>query len=104
MLQKLIVAGFQVDFRSHARAILELDFPEVESQLEEVLLASTIPIEEIIGSGGGETKGTQRLRNAQLLDFCRILAKTDDTGRQSDKYKGARVCSTLFRLRDSTNF
>jgi hypothetical protein len=25
----------------------------------------------------------------QLLDFCRILAKTDDTGRQSDKYKGA---------------
>ena len=23
-----------------------------------------IPIEEIIGSGGGETKGTQRLRNA----------------------------------------
>jgi hypothetical protein len=64
MLQKLIVAGFQVDFRSHARAILELDFPEVESQLEEVLLASTIPIEEIIGSGGGETKGTQRLRNA----------------------------------------
>lgn len=64
MLQALIAAGFQVDFRSHARAILELDFPEVENQLEEVLLASTIPIEEIIGSGGGETKGTQRLRNA----------------------------------------
>jgi Restriction endonuclease BglII len=33
-------------------------------QLEGVLLSSTIPIEEIIGSGGGETKGTQRLRNA----------------------------------------
>jgi Restriction endonuclease BglII len=31
---------------------------------EEVLLASTIPIEELIGSGGGEAKGTQRLRNA----------------------------------------
>jgi len=56
--------GFQVDFRSHAKAILELDFPDVATQLEEVLLASTIPIEEIIGSGGGETKGTQRLRKA----------------------------------------
>ena len=33
-----------------------------------MLLASTIPIEEIIGSGGGETKGTQRLRNA-LADY-----------------------------------
>jgi hypothetical protein len=64
MLQALIAAGFEVDFRSHAKAILQLDFPEVEKQLEEVLLASTIPIEEIVGSGGGETKGTQRLRNA----------------------------------------
>jgi hypothetical protein len=41
-----------------------LDFPEVAVELEEVLLASTVPIEEIIGSGGGETKGTQRLRKA----------------------------------------
>jgi hypothetical protein len=64
MLQALIAANFQVDFRSHAGAILEIDFPEVAEQLEDVLLASTIPIEEIIGSGGGETKGTQRLRNA----------------------------------------
>jgi hypothetical protein len=64
MLEGLIANQFQVDFRSHAQAILGSDFPEVATQLEEVLLASTIPIEEIIGSGGGETKGTQRLRNA----------------------------------------
>jgi hypothetical protein len=64
MLKRLVDAQFQVDFRSHAKAILEIDFPEVATQIEEVLLASTIPIEEIIGSGGGETKGTQRLRNA----------------------------------------
>ena len=64
MLDALKAAGFQVDFRSHAKAILRIDFPEVATQLEEVLLGSTIPIEEIIGSGGGETKGTQRLRNA----------------------------------------
>src|SRR5438876_5459684 len=64
MLDKLIAANFQVDFRSHAMAILKIDFPEVAEVIEDVLLASTIPIEEIIGSGGGETKGTQRLRNA----------------------------------------
>jgi Restriction endonuclease BglII len=64
MFEKLIGRGFQVEFSSHAEAILGIDFPEVASQLEAVLLTSTIPIEEIIGSGGGETKGTQRLRNA----------------------------------------
>jgi hypothetical protein len=32
--------------------------------LEEALGAATIPIEEIIASGGGEAKGTQRLRKA----------------------------------------
>lgn len=67
MLEKLVTRGFEVDFRSHAKAIVSGDFPEVADQLEEVLLASAIPIEEIIGSGGGETKGTQRLRNALKL-------------------------------------
>jgi hypothetical protein len=64
MLDKLIAEHFQIDFRSHAKAILEIDFPEVAAVIENVLLGSTIPIEEIIRSGGGETKGTQRLRNA----------------------------------------
>jgi len=68
MLDGLTGKGFEVDFRSHAKAILEIDFPDVASQLEKVLLASTIPIEEIIGSGGGETKGTQRLRKALKLE------------------------------------
>jgi hypothetical protein len=64
MFDRLRDKGFEIEFRSHAQAILSVDFPEVAAQLEAVLLASTIPIEEIIGSGGGETKGTQRLRNA----------------------------------------
>ena len=38
--------------------------PISAAQLEAILLASAIPIEEIVGSGGGETKGTQRLRRA----------------------------------------
>ena len=64
MFERLRDKGFEIEFRSHAQAILGVDFPEVAARLEGVLLASTIPIEEIIGSGGGETKGTQRLRNA----------------------------------------
>jgi hypothetical protein len=62
MFQKLTNAGFQVEFHSHAEAILSGDFPSVEQELEDVLLSATIPIEEIIAGGGGEAKGTQRLR------------------------------------------
>ena len=64
MLDSLRAAGFQIVFLSHAEAILSVDFPEVAEQLETILSTATIPIEEIIGSGGGETKGTQRLRRA----------------------------------------
>jgi hypothetical protein len=64
MFNRLKERGFEIEFKSHAQAILSIDFPEVAEQLEGVLLDSTIPIEEIIGSGGGETKGTQRLRRA----------------------------------------
>jgi hypothetical protein len=61
-LSKLIERGFEVEFHSHAKAILTVDFPQALAELEEVLLGLTIPMEEIVGSGGGETKGTQRLR------------------------------------------
>jgi Restriction endonuclease BglII len=63
MFEALRGNGYQIEFVSHALAILEIDFPDAASQLEEVLLNQSVPIEEIIGSGGGETKGTQRLRN-----------------------------------------
>ncbi len=64
MFDQLRSRDFEIAFSSHAEAILTMDFPDVAAQLESVLLSSTIPIEEIVGSGGGETKGTQRLRNA----------------------------------------
>ncbi len=64
MLDSLRAAGFQIEFHSHAEAILSVDFAEVADQLETILATATIPIEEIIGSGSGETKGTQRLRRA----------------------------------------
>lgn len=56
--------GFQVEFHCHASAIFQVDFADAVNELQDALLFSKIPIEEIIASGGGEAKGTQRLRRA----------------------------------------
>ncbi len=56
--------GFQVEFYFHAAAILFIDFPEAWDELCSCLLEFEIPMSELIGSGGGEAKGTQRLRRA----------------------------------------
>jgi hypothetical protein len=64
MFEKLLERGFQVEVLSHARAILSVDFPEAVKELEKAIGGLSIPIEEIIGSGGGETLGTQRLRRS----------------------------------------
>jgi len=63
MLDGIKRKGFEVKFLSHATAILKEDFPEALTNLEAVLLDFYVPISEIIGSGGGETQGTQRLRH-----------------------------------------
>jgi len=62
MFNRLVDAGFQIEFASHAKAILSVDFPDVVSDLEEALLQVRLPITEIVGSGGGEAQLTQRLR------------------------------------------
>jgi hypothetical protein len=64
MLDQLRDQDFEIQFESHAAAILEKDFPDALADLENVLLPVKIPILEIIGSGGGEAKATQRLRRA----------------------------------------
>jgi hypothetical protein len=64
IFEALLARGFQVEFYGHATAILTVDFPEAVAELEQALLGVTIPIEEIIAGGGGEAKGTQRLRRA----------------------------------------
>src|SRR5215813_6459052 len=63
MFEALKNKGYEIEFVSHSSAILEMDFPDAAAELEQALLSQSVPIEEIIGSGGGETKGTQRLRN-----------------------------------------
>ena len=62
LFDRLVGKGFQVEFHSHAEAILAADFPDAVRELEEVLLAASIPVEEIIAGGGGETANTQRVR------------------------------------------
>jgi len=64
MFESLLNQGFQVQFCSHAQAILAGDFPTAVAELESALSTASIPIEEIIAGGGGEAKGTQRLRRA----------------------------------------
>ena len=64
ILPGLADKGFEIRSESHAIAILERDFPGALNELEGVLLGIEIPITEIIGSGGGETKVTQRMRRA----------------------------------------
>ncbi|MGA7217113.1 MAG: BglII/BstYI family type II restriction endonuclease [Candidatus Sulfotelmatobacter sp.] len=64
MLEKLKQSDFEIQFESHAAAILDHDFPAALDELEGVLGSLSVPITEIIGSGGGESKGTQRTRRA----------------------------------------
>lgn len=64
MLEALRARGFEIEFRSHALSILSIDFPSALAEIESVLVQTSVPITEIIGSGGGEAAGTQRMRRA----------------------------------------
>lgn len=81
-LQVLIDKGFEVLYVSHAAAILNGDFPDASSEIAKVLGEMDLPITEIIGSGGGETKFTQRLRKALAAREWRkhnfVIGKTID--------------------------
>mgnify|MGYP002784622252 CR=1 FL=1 len=63
-LSGLAAQGFDIRFVSHAAGILLQDFPEAIAELQAALSGLTLPITEIIGSGGGETRFTQRLRKS----------------------------------------
>lgn len=61
-LGALVAKGFQVEFHSHAKAILSIDFPEALREIERILIDLSIPIESLIRGGGGEHETTQALR------------------------------------------
>ena len=62
MFEALRAAGFDVAARNHAEAILRHDFPAEATELIAALLDFALPVEELIASGGGEARSTQRLR------------------------------------------
>ncbi|MBF0332013.1 MAG: restriction endonuclease [Alphaproteobacteria bacterium] len=61
-LERLVAKGFEVEFRSHAKAILNIDYAETLAELEAVLLDLSIPIQSLVKGGGGEHETTQGLR------------------------------------------
>jgi hypothetical protein len=64
MFEKLKAKNFEILALHHAEAILKHDMAEAVRQLESTLLDIKIPAAELVFGGGGEGKGTQRLRNA----------------------------------------
>ena len=62
MLQPLRDLGYDVLARNHALGILTHDFPDEFGALVAVLAGFRIPLEDVIGGGGGEARFTQRLR------------------------------------------
>jgi hypothetical protein len=64
MLELLKEKGFEILALHHAEAILQHDMPDALTELESVLSCITLPVEELVKSGGGEGQLTQRMRHA----------------------------------------
>lgn len=64
MFDQLESRGFQIQTLHHAAAILKHDMPAAMEELDAILGAVSLPIEELVRGGGGEGKLTQRLRGA----------------------------------------
>jgi hypothetical protein len=96
MFEALREKGFEVHCTSHAAAILSTDFAQAIDELKSCLLDVELPITEIIGSGGGEAAGTQRLRRALAAKNWSkttfVIEKTIRVGK-SDKPKPSESIS-----------
>jgi len=64
MFELLRNRDFDIQMLHHAEAILRHDVPGAVEDIESVLGDLIIPIEELIGGGGGEGQATQRIRHA----------------------------------------
>ncbi|MCX6359436.1 MAG: BglII/BstYI family type II restriction endonuclease [Armatimonadetes bacterium] len=63
-LDRLASLGYQVEFRAHAQAIMERDFPDEAAELVSILEPFSVHVDELLRVGGGESEPTQRLRGA----------------------------------------
>lgn len=62
MFEKIKDRGYEILALNHGEAILKHDMPDAIDELEKVLLDTKISTIELVCSGGGESKLTQRLR------------------------------------------
>lgn len=91
-VRRLQEIGFDIVWLSHAEAIFRHDFSDALVELGDALSELSLPISEIIGSGGGETKFTQRLRR-RLSEFgwpkhnFRIEKVIDGAARESTTHE-----------------
>lgn len=63
-LTDLQAAGFDIQTKNHARAIMDRDFPTALSELCTILAEVKIPDIELVRGGGGESPLTQRIRRS----------------------------------------
>jgi len=64
LFPQLEAAGFDLEWTYHADAILRGHFSDAVAELDSIISPTELPLPEIVGSGGGEAKLTQRLRRA----------------------------------------
>lgn len=69
MFEQIKNKGFQVSALHHAEAILLHDIKDAADELEAALLEVSIPVEELVRGGGGESEMTQRLRRVLSDDY-----------------------------------
>lgn len=67
MFAQLRRRGFDIKMMHHAEAILRHDMPDCAQEIEAILETARIPCDELVRSGGGESKFTQRLRRALVM-------------------------------------
>ena len=84
--------GFEIRFLSHAKSITDGEFPDALVEIAGALNSIELPITEIIGSGGGETKFTQRLRRTLSTmgwqkHVFEIKKTIDGTARESTSHE-----------------
>jgi hypothetical protein len=63
MFAALRTAGFDIETRNHAEAILAGDFPDEAATLVTALMTHRMTARDIIQSGGGHAASTMRLRD-----------------------------------------
>jgi hypothetical protein len=64
MFENLKSKNFDIVALHHAEAIITQDMPQAAIEIEAVLSDFVLPVTELVTGGGGESPGTQRIRNA----------------------------------------